>query len=111
MYLKEYPTNCLPFFTVRILTMEFSRKRLLSNELNFGSVKHHKYFHIPKYVGPLYIRSLSVVHYLDKFIEKLSLDKDEAVAYDPHVVIPKQRLENKNSTYEPTPRLDLVIII
>ena len=69
--------------------MEFARKKLLSNELHFGSVKQHKYFHIPKYVGPFYIRSISVVHYLDGFIEKLSLDKDEAVAYDPHVVISK----------------------
>ena len=32
------------------------------------------------------------------------------MAYDPHVVISKQRLENKNSTYEPTPRPDLVSI-
>ena len=69
--------------------MEFSRKRLLSNELHFGRVKQHNYFHIPKDVGPLYISYLSVVHYLNGFIEKLSLDKDEAVAYDPHVVISK----------------------
>ena len=90
--------------------MEFAKKRLLSNELHFGSVKQPNYFHIPKYVGPFYIISLSVVHYLEGFIEKLSLDKDEAVPYDPHVVISKQRLENKNSTYEPTPMLDLVSI-
>ena len=67
--------------------MEFSRKSLLSNELHLESVKHHKYFHIPKYVGPFYIISLSVVHYLEGFIDKLSLVKEEAVAYDPHVVI------------------------
>ena len=90
--------------------MEFVRKRLLSNEFHFGSVKKHKYFHIPKYVGTLYIRSLSVLHYKKGFLEKLLLDKDEAMAYDPHVVISKQRLENKNSTYEPNHRLDLVII-
>ena len=78
--------------------------------MHFGSMKQHKYFHIPKDVDPLYIRSLSGVHYLEGFIEKLSLDKDEAVPYDPHVVISKQRLENKKSTYEPTPRPDLVSI-
>ena len=96
---------------MRILTIEFARKRLLSNEFHFGSVKQHKCFHIPKDVGPLYIISLIVVQYLEVFLEKLNLYKDEAVAYDPHVVIPKQRLESKNSTYEPTPRLDLVRII
>ena len=81
--------------------MEFSRQSLLSNEFHFGSVKKHNYFHILKDVGPFYIISLSVVHYLEGFIEKLILEKDEVVAYDPHVVISKQRLENKNSTYEP----------
>ena len=80
---------------MRILTKEFARKRLLSNDLHFWSVKQHKYFHIPKYVGPFYIKSLSVLNYLEGFIEKLSLEKDEAVANDPHVVISKQRLQNK----------------
>ena len=90
--------------------MEFYRKRLLLNELHFGSVKQPNYFHIPKYVGPFYIISLSVVHYLEGFIQKLSLDKDEVVSHDPHVAISKQRLENKNSTYEPNPRPNLVSI-
>ena len=90
--------------------MEFARKRLLSNKLHFGSVKQHKYFHIPKYVVPFQIRYLSFVHYLEGFIEKLSLEKDEAVTYDPHVMISQQIQKIKNSIYELIPRPDLVRI-
>ena len=90
--------------------MEYIRKRLLSDELHFGSVKNHKSLHIPKDVGPFQIRSQSVVHYLEGFLEHLSLEKAKEISYDPYGVLSKQRKENKNVAYEPIPRPDLVSI-
>ena len=69
--------------------MEYTRKNPLSNEMHFGSVKQHNSFHVPKYVGPFQMRSLSVVQYLEGFLEQLRLEKAEAMAYDPHGVISK----------------------
>ena len=40
---------------------------------------------------------------MEGFLEQLNLDKDKPMAYDPHSVISKRRIENKNSSYEPTP--------
>ena len=38
------------------------------------------------------------------------MEKAEAIFYDPHGVISKQRYENKNLAYEPTPRINLISI-
>ena len=50
---------------------------------------------------------MSAMHYIKGFLEKLNFKKFESVACYPHKVISSQRLENINSSYEPTPRPDL----
>ena len=55
---KPYKLHML--LTVRIVAMEYTRRRLLLYELHFGSVKQPKYFHIPKDVGPFQIRYLKL---------------------------------------------------
>ena len=104
MVFKGNPYNLPTFLTVQVLAMGYVRQRFLLDELHLGGFKQHKSFYIPKDVGHFQIKSLSVVQYMEGFLDKLNLEKAEPVAYDPHRVISKQRLENKNSTYEPTSR-------
>ena len=46
---------------------------------------HHRSFHLPKDVGPFHVKYLSALQYMEDFLEKLSLEKVEIVAYDPHI--------------------------
>ena len=46
------------------------------------------------------------MQYLDNFLIQFNLKRENALSYEPHGVISKQRIENKNSTYEPTQRPD-----
>ena len=87
--------------------MKYVRQRFLSDELQFRGFKQHESLHIPKCVGPFQVKSLSIVQYMEGFLEQLNLEKAKPVAYDPHKVISNMRLENKNSPYDCTMRLDL----
>ena len=41
---------------------------------------------------------------MESLLEHLNLENSQARGYDPHKVISKQRLENKNLSYDCTPK-------
>ena len=74
---------------------------------------HFKYFiqHInflqPKYVGPFQVISLNALQYVEELLSQLNMEKEDKREHDPHKIIYKYRVSNKNSPYECIPRLDL----
>ena len=57
--------------------------------VTFWKGETRQIFPYSKRCGPLPNKISKVVHFLEGFLEQLSLEKDEVVSYDPHGVISK----------------------
>ena len=81
----KFPT----FMIVRLFLTEYVMHRFLSGELHFIGFKQHRYFQIPKDIGPFQVKYLSAFQYMEGFLEHLNLENAKPTAYDPHNLISK----------------------
>ena len=82
--------------------MEYVRHRFIIDDIHFHHFVHQITFFIPQDIGPFDLIRLKAMQYLELFLDRLNLIKAKVGPYDPHGIISKHIIENRNSSYELT---------
>jgi hypothetical protein len=86
------------FLTPRIFSLEFTRKRIIFEIENF--LKFHKASNLKFLIGPFIVKSRSCLSQFKENIKEFVFAQLQGRRYDPHQIISKRILMNKQAPYE-----------
>jgi hypothetical protein len=96
----EYPYLLPIFLTPRIFALDFIRKKIISEIEHFLKLRKASKLKFPFIIGPFIVKTRSWLSHIQAKLKEFGFAQLQGRRYDPHQIISKIRLMNKNAPCE-----------
>jgi hypothetical protein len=88
------------FLTPRVFSLEFIRQRIISETEHFLKLHKASNLKFPFIIGPFIVKTRSCLSQIQAKLKEFGFAQLQGRRYDPHQIISKRRLMNKQAPYE-----------
>jgi hypothetical protein len=88
------------FLTPRVFSLEFIRQRIISETEHFLKLHKASNLKFPFIIGPFIVKTRSCLSQIQAKLKEFGFAQLQGRRYDPHQIISKRRLINKQAPYE-----------